>query len=162
MALTNPPDHNQPVIQPASGLVHPDWYTWFLALVLFSQQLAQIADDLDGSLSDLETQLENTLVTDCWAHFVPYVENGTSVVVPVPPFAGTITGLYVYAASGSCSVQFRRASSNVGSAMTANSSGSSQNVSVAFSTGQTIYYVISSNSNCTGLRIQITYTRSLL
>lgn len=154
MALTNPPDPQQPVVRPGDGRVDEDWYRWFLAFVLFSQQLQAYAEGIESDLTGLE-------IKDVWAHTQPKVKDGTYFLCWAP-FDGTIDSTLTDAESGTCSARWRINGTNVGSA--ANSVSTTQDSEThstnnTFETGDRIDYVISSNSSCLGALLQANVTR---
>lgn len=154
MALTDPPDPQQPVVRPGDGRVDEDWYRWFLAFVLFTQQLQAFAEGIEGDLAALE-------IKDVWAHTRDKAKDGTYFLCWAP-FAGAIDSTVTDSASGTCTARWRINGVNVGSA--ANSVSTTQDkkdhsTANTFSAGDRIEYVISSNSSCLGALLQANVTR---
>ncbi len=150
------PEPFQRVVSPETGLVDPDWYRWFQALV-----------DYAGDTSDLDTGLAGKAgraQVDCWCDFVPKVVNGDIVVQQKVNFAGTIASTVTDCEAGACSVRVKIDGVNVGSTANAVSTTETEQTHAAantFTAGQTISYTISGNSGCLGARVQINYSRNL-
>ena len=153
------PEPFQRVVSPETGLIDPDWYRWFQALVDYAQDMS-VTDDINTELADKAGLAQ----VDCWSDFIIKAGNGDIVVVQKVNFAGTITSIVTDCDAGTCSVQAKIDGVSVGVANNSVSTTETEQMHSAantFTAGQTISYTISSNSGCLGARVQINYSRNL-
>lgn len=149
------------VIPTPRGKDIPSIYTWATALcTVLTRRFAQGDRDLESGLGEAAglTQVEG----GHW--FIPEAENKTYVVIQKTPYAFTITETTTKSVSGTCTVTFRINGTNIGG--TANSASSSEQSqshtsSNAVAEGDTVDFVVTSNSSCLDLAISMAVTREL-
>lgn len=116
------------------------------------------------SSAGVETAISTQTQTFSVSLFISTVENKTYVIGQNLPFAGTITKVTTISSAGTATITGKINGTSLGG--TANSASSSEqsqshSSSNAFSAGDDITIVASSNSSCVNLAVTIEFTRAL-
>jgi hypothetical protein len=102
--------------------------------------------------------------TSQFSFFIPTVADGDVVVIPMQAFAGTVTQVTTDCTSGTCTLTGKVNTTNFGG--TANSVSTTKTSQAhasanTWTTGDDLVFTASSNASCLGMRVTVTYTRTL-
>lgn len=125
---------------------------------------ASLADDADAAAGRTTLAAAAAAQTFQFSFFVQTVANGDVITIPIEAFGGTVTKVTTDCDSGTCTLTGKINSTAFGG--TANSVSTTKTSQThasanAFVAGDDLVFTASSNSSCLGMRVTVTYTRTL-